>query len=77
MYEDCYVRFSANDYDASKPENIFSHLTNNMISKRFRKTRPSADIIDKIPDNMWTLEKFKEYLNSQEFIKSNKAASFF
>ena len=58
MYEECYVRFSCNDYDELNPENIYSHLTNNHIFKKFRKTRPASEVIDKIPENMWTLEQF-------------------
>jgi tubulin monoglycylase TTLL3/8 len=56
FYRECYVRFSCYDYDPSDPSNVFSHLTNNMISKKVKRTEENKDMIDKVPDNMWDLE---------------------
>ena len=33
LYHDCYIRFSATDYSSNNIKNLFSHLTNNSISK--------------------------------------------
>ena len=33
LYKECYLRFSAIDYDPSNVKNLFIHLTNNSISK--------------------------------------------
>jgi len=30
-YKDCYVRFSGQDYDPKKFDNVYIHLTNNAI----------------------------------------------
>lgn len=54
-YKDCYARFGAQDYDASKKENLFSHLTNNSITTKQIKIGNDKNY-DKIPGNMWFLE---------------------
>jgi hypothetical protein len=79
IYNECYVRFAAMDYD-TKNKSKFAHLTNNVItkeyhspspnkknSKKFRE--PSADPNEEDVeeeeelDNIWSLDDFKEYLN--------------
>lgn len=51
LYSECYIRFSASDYDRKNIQNLFIHLTNNSISK---------NCIDKESDffheNMWSLD---------------------
>jgi len=61
-YTDCYVRFSSEDYDHRRTDNLFSHLTNNAINAK--KIRMADDKnFDKIPGNMWFLEQLKGHLN--------------
>jgi len=36
MYEECYVRFSAIDYDPKQVQNKFIHLTNNSIGAYYK-----------------------------------------
>jgi tubulin monoglycylase TTLL3/8 len=33
LYQECYIRFSATDYEPKNIKNLFSHLTNNSITK--------------------------------------------
>lgn len=33
FYNECYIRFSAEEYDAENLNNKFAHLTNNAIAK--------------------------------------------
>lgn len=51
FYDQCYLRFCAEDYKASNFDNIFCHLSNNSIAKKSRKfnsgvlrTRPALRI---------------------------------
>lgn len=37
FYNDCYMRFCAEDYKPSNFDNIFCHLSNNSIAKKSRK----------------------------------------
>ena len=64
-YPDCYVRFSAHDYDPKRTDDLFSHLTNNAITAK--QIRIGGDRnFDKIPGNMWYLEQLKEFLNDRQ-----------
>ena len=69
------MRFSCNDYDPSKPDNVFSHLTNYGISCKFRRSQSNGEILDKIPGNMWSLDQLRDYLDSSKFIQSNAEAT--
>ena len=62
-YKNCYIRFSSQDYDPKKTENLFSHLTNNSITSKQIKIGDDKNF-NKIPGNMWYLEQMKTYLNS-------------
>ena len=57
FYEECYVRFAAEDYEYNKVGNKFSHLTNNSIAKYSKSDE--AKIID---GNMWDVNQFNDYL---------------
>ena len=47
FFEECYIRFAAEDYDMKNTKNKFSHLTNNSIAKY------SKNDDNRIPGNMW------------------------
>ena len=72
IYKECYLRFSCNDYDPSAPANLFSHLTNNSVVKQLIERPDNAKILNKIPGNMWSLKKFKNYLARREKAKQAK-----
>ena len=70
IYRECYFRFSGNDYDPSAPGNLFAHLTNNSIAKQLKdRTNGNYKTLNKIPGNMWTLTKFKNYLARREKVR--------
>ena len=50
FYEDCYIRFSAEDYDAKNLKNRYIHLCNNSIAKYSKNDDMS------ITGNMWNTE---------------------
>ena len=49
FFEECYVRFGAEEYDINEFYNRFAHLTNNSIGKYSKKFETSE-----IEGNMWT-----------------------
>ena len=57
-FKNCYIRFTAQDYDPTKIKNLFCHLTNNSVNANAKSK------FEKIPGNMWFLEQFKSYLDS-------------
>ena len=58
MWEEPYLRFSAEDYDIDNFSNIYSHLTNNSIAKYSEKYKSES----LIKEDMWELDYFKKYL---------------
>ena len=42
FYDECYLRFCAEDYKPSNFDNIFCHLSNNSIAKKSRKFQSGA-----------------------------------
>ena len=66
IYHECYVRFGCNDYDPSTPSNIFSHLTNNQVTIKCMRRPDNEQILNKVPDNMWSLSQFKTWLNKNK-----------
>lgn len=54
FFDECYVRFSATDYNENDICNIFIHLTNNSIQK-YNKKQKTAEL-------MWTQEQLANYL---------------
>ena len=60
IYEECYLRFSVEDYELEKLENLYIHLTNNSIAKKSEKFVESD-----ISGCMWHVDTFKEYLISK------------
>ena len=56
FYEECYIRFAAEDYEYSKVTNKYAHLTNNSIAKY------SKHDDKKIEGNMWDINQFNDYL---------------
>lgn len=67
-FRSCYIRFSSQDYDPKKTDNLFSHLTNNSITSKQIKM---GDGFEKIPGNMWHLSQLKKYMNN--YCKKNAA----
>lgn len=61
FYEECYIRFSAVDYDPKEVSNKFIHLTNNSIGS---KNKNFAD--SHIKGNMFFQEDFINYLKETE-----------
>ncbi|CAG9331951.1 unnamed protein product [Blepharisma stoltei] len=58
IYNECYLRFSVEKYNAENLNNLFVHLTNNSISK-------NSEAFDGIEDGcMWHIDRFKEQLFS-------------
>jgi len=50
FYDDCYIRFAAENYTFGKVRNKYSHLTNNSIAKHSHHDDKSID------GNMWDVE---------------------
>ena len=71
VFKECYIRFGCNDYDPKHPSNLYSHLTNNSVAKRFDKS-DNSKAQNKIPGNMWSLSQFKEYLGGKPMQKKHK-----
>ena len=61
FYEECYIRFAAEDYEYSKVTNKYSHLTNNSIAKH------SKHDDKKIEGNMWDINQFNTYLKVNHY----------
>ena len=66
MWEEPYLRFSAEDYDIDNFSNIYSHLTNNSIAKYSEKYKNES----LIKEDMWELGNFKKYLK-ENYNKEN------
>jgi len=49
FYDECYIRFAAEDYEGSNLNHAFGHLTNNSIAKHSLKKN------NKIKGNMWDI----------------------
>jgi len=60
FYEECYIRFSGDEYNADDLENKFVHLTNNSVVKHSKKEQD-----DRFEGNMWTMETFQEHLTGE------------
>ncbi len=56
FFDECYIRFAAEDYDYNKVGNKYSHLTNNSVAKHSKKDDK------KIEGNMWDVNQFNDYL---------------
>jgi tubulin monoglycylase TTLL3/8 len=57
LYDECYLRFSAEDYDRERLDNVYVHLTNNSIVKNSDLFHNSA-----FDGCMWPLHSFQEHL---------------
>lgn len=64
FYEDCYIRFSCQEYDRKDLSN-FIHLTNNCISKQ-KKIDYESEEQKFFGINMWSSDRFAEYLQDTE-----------
>lgn len=64
FYEDCYVRFTCQEYD-SKDLSNFVHLTNNSISKH-KKIDFDSEEQRFFGQNMWSSDRFAEYLRESQ-----------
>jgi tubulin monoglycylase TTLL3/8 len=60
FYEECYVRFSGDEYNPDDLENRFVHLTNNSVVKHMQGQDDS-----RFEQNMWRMETFREHLKEQ------------
>lgn len=60
IYKSCYLRFSVNDYTTAQLSDVFTHLTNNSISKKSKEFNQSD-----IEGCMWNSEKFRLHLESE------------
>lgn len=61
IYEECYLRFSAIDYDPKQVSNKFIHLTNNSIGAYYKDFDKSH-----IKGNMFFQDDFRNYLKDLE-----------
>lgn len=59
FYNDCYLRFCAEDYNTSEISNRFSHLSNNSIAKYSENFENQLPIFE---GNMWHSDQFIEFL---------------
>lgn len=57
IFKDCYLRFSVHDYSNSQLGDMFTHLTNNSISKKAKGFFDSE-----IEGCMWNLNMFRGFL---------------
>lgn len=65
FYEECYIRFSAVNYDSSNIKDNFIHLTNNSIAKYANCDFESEDQ-KFFGQNMWSSGRFAEWLKERE-----------
>ena len=61
MWDEPYLRFSAEDFTFDDLNNQFAHLTNNSIAKYSENFKKET----KIEGDMWSLEEFKKYLKEK------------
>lgn len=57
FYEECYIRFGAEDYTLDNLDNRFIHLTNNSVTKNSKEEQHKD-----IEGNMWTCQALEEHL---------------
>lgn len=57
IYQECYIRFSPVDYDITKLNDKYMHLTNNAIVSKCDQFFESE-----IEGNMWGCDEFSEHL---------------
>lgn len=58
VYDEFYLRFAATDYSHSNLQDIYTHLTNNSITKEFKGSKPVYD------GNMVEAKRFHDFLVS-------------
>lgn len=59
-FDECYLRFTSDNYDPSRLHNKFMHLTNNCIASQSKTFNDSI-----IEGNMWDGSQFEKYLEEQ------------
>ena len=57
FFEECYIRFAAEDYEMGTLKNKFMHLTNNSIAKYSKQWKESH-----IEGNMWDTKMLNDHL---------------
>jgi len=57
IYDECYLRFSAEDYDSARLDNVYVHLTNNSIVKNSELFHNTT-----FEGCMWSLANFQAHL---------------
>jgi len=60
FYDECYVRFSGDQYNADDLENRYVHLTNNSVTKHLKGSDDQ-----RFEQNMWRMETFQNYLKEK------------
>ncbi|DBB01698.1 hypothetical protein WJX77_004961 [Trebouxia sp. C0004] len=60
FYQDCYLRFCAEDYSLSDLTNVFSHLSNNCIARKSLHFESG----DWAEGNMWSCSAFSDHLDA-------------
>jgi tubulin monoglycylase TTLL3/8 len=63
MWKEPYIRFGAEDYALEDINNIYSHLTNNSISKHSQKYKNDT----KFNEDMWTCHQFSQYIGEEKY----------
>lgn len=61
FYNECYLRFSMDDYSLDNIHNRFIHLTNNSIQKH-NKSKKS-----KIDESMWEMSQFAKHIGEENW----------
>jgi hypothetical protein len=65
MHEDCYLRFSSEEYSTTDLSDQYVHLTNNSIQKysdKFHDVYGTDDGDMMVEGNMWHSDEFRKYL---------------
>jgi tubulin monoglycylase TTLL3/8 len=60
FFDECYIRFTAGDYNPEDFNNKFSHLTNNSIAKHCEQFDMSE-----IEGNMWSCQEFSDHIKGE------------
>jgi len=61
LFKECYLRFSPIKFDLSKFQNLFIHLTNYSITKKYTGNQQQQQQEEEIEENMWFLKEFQDY----------------
>ena len=68
IFDEFYVRFAANDYNYDNLSDVYTHLTNNSITKDHQ----DKGLINVFEDNMMSMENFKKEMETKKQEKIDK-----